>query len=130
MRNIVVGVDGSGVSRLALEFAGRLGLEVGACLTVVNVRRLATAVSRSWSRAEERRAWAEAAAVLDPLGVSWQLHTSSGDPVAELDRSAGEHGADLIVIGGRGNTMGSRVLLESVSSRLVHQAHHPVLVVR
>jgi nucleotide-binding universal stress UspA family protein len=139
MREIVVGSDGSTASQPAVELAGRLCRETGARLTVLNVQRLSPALASpvpavsdlaELRGAVERQVRAQAAGVLGPLGVDWRLETGSGDPAGELDRAADRHGADLIVVGGRGHSMAHRILLGSVASRLAHHAHHPVLVVR
>jgi nucleotide-binding universal stress UspA family protein len=54
----------------------------------------------------------------------------SGDPAIQLDLAAEEHGADLVVVGARGHSVPHRLLLGSVSTRLLHHARRPVLVVR
>ncbi len=43
---------------------------------------------------------------------------------------AGKAGADLIVTGSRGLSTVKRIFLGSVSSRIVHEAKIPVLVVK
>lgn len=129
MREIVVGTDCSGASRAALVFAGKLGRDTGAHLTVVSVNRAVARGGRA-ARTQAELARRQAAEVLDPLHVHWRIEARAGDPAAELDRVADDHAADLIVVAGRGRTMAQRLLLEAVSSRLAHHAAHPVLVVR
>ncbi len=53
-----------------------------------------------------------------------------GDPAEELIRLANIHKVDLIVIGSRGLTGINRILLSSVSSQVVAEAHCSVLVVK
>jgi nucleotide-binding universal stress UspA family protein len=72
----------------------------------------------------------QTAGVLDPLSVHWRLERCTGDPVAGLEAAAAGLEAELIVIGGRGCTAAHRLLVESLSSRLVHHADRPVVVVR
>jgi nucleotide-binding universal stress UspA family protein len=127
---------------MALEFAGRLALETGARLTVVCIHRPAPAMpvplpaTRTASdmgaywQAEDQAAQAQAGEVLDPLGVAWKIAVRNGDPAVALDGVANEHGAELIVVSGRGGSMGHRLRLGSVSDRLVRHADRPVLVVR
>ena len=53
-----------------------------------------------------------------------------GKPVDEILQYLGRTPVDLVVVGTRGLSRGSRLLLGSVSSRLVAEAPCPVLVVR
>ena len=55
---------------------------------------------------------------------------ASGSPADEIVRSAQELGVDLIVTGSRGAGVVGSVILGSVSHRVMHYAHCPVLVVR
>ena len=52
-----------------------------------------------------------------------------GGPAAAIAKVADEIGADLIVVGGRGRSGVTGVLVGSVSQRLLHIASQPVLVV-
>lgn len=53
-----------------------------------------------------------------------------GDPATAIMDYAGKAGADLIVTGSRGLSTVKRIFLGSVSSRIVHEAKIPVLVVK
>jgi nucleotide-binding universal stress UspA family protein len=137
-QHILVGVDGSDASAQAATMAGRLAADLDAKVTAVYVRQLPTTVppfgtdiylDSYWEEAE-RLAGERAAEALDPLGASWLFEVRTGDPAVQLELSADEHGADLIVVGARGHSVGHRLLLGSVSARLVHHARRPVLVVR
>ena len=107
-------------------------------MTAVYVRQLPATVPPfstdfyldSYWEEVERLAGERAAEALDPLGASWRFEVRTGDPVVQLQLSADENGADLIVVGARGHSVAHRLLLGSVSTRLVHHAHRPVLVVR
>ena len=138
-RHILVGVDGSDASAQAAEMAGRLAADVGAKLTVVFVRQLPTVPASPFGvtmdldtywEDQERAVSSRAAGVLNKLGVAWRLEVRTGDPAVQLELAADVNGADLVVVGARGHSVAHRLLLGSVSSRLLRHARRPVLVVR
>jgi nucleotide-binding universal stress UspA family protein len=53
-----------------------------------------------------------------------------GDPAGEIIKAAQEHKADLIIMGSRGLGQIGGLILGSVSERVLHAAHGPVLIVR
>ena len=53
-----------------------------------------------------------------------------GDPAGEIIKAAKEHSADIIVMGSRGMGQIGGLILGSVSERVLHAAHGPVLIVR
>lgn len=53
-----------------------------------------------------------------------------GEPATEILKVAEETRADLIIIGSRGLGLIGGLILGSVSERVLHGAHRPVLVVR
>ena len=53
-----------------------------------------------------------------------------GDPAGEIVKAAKEHNADIIVMGSRGHGQIGGLILGSVSERVLHAAHGPVLIVR
>jgi nucleotide-binding universal stress UspA family protein len=136
--HILVGVDGSDASAQAATMAGRLAAALDAKVSAVYVRQLPTTVppfgagiylDSYWQEAE-RLAAERAAEALKGLDAPWRFEVRSGDPAVQLELSADEHDADLIVGGARGHSVAHRLLLGSVSARLVHHARRPVLVVR
>jgi nucleotide-binding universal stress UspA family protein len=141
MRRIVVGVDGSRKSIQAVAFAGRLATETGAGLTVVFVRHIppgyygppleveSAELERHYRLAEQRVA-RRVVKALTPPTVPWDLEVGSGEVAEEVQRVARERGADLIVVGTRRQGPIGRLLGGSVSTRVVHHADRPVLVVR
>ena len=138
-RHILVGVDGSDASAQATEMAGRLAADLDAKLTVVFVRQFPAVPASPFGvtmdlgtywEDQERLASSRAAEVLDGLDVAWRLEVRTGDAAVQLELSADENGADLVVVGARGPSVAHRLLLGSVSTRLLHHARRPVLIVR
>jgi nucleotide-binding universal stress UspA family protein len=140
MERIVVGVDGSEESLHAVTFAARLARETGAGVTVVYVRHIPAGYSgrplvgpaelERYYQTVERRVTRRVVRALTPLTIPWDLEVGRGDVAREVQRVARERGADLIVVGTRGQGPLARLLAGSVSSRVVHHADRPVLVVR
>jgi nucleotide-binding universal stress UspA family protein len=136
MRRIVVGFDGSDHSRKALERAADLASE--AELTVV----CAAGVSELSRHAPgevpvapkdvdaRATALAEARSYLDGRGMAARYIEGHGSPADVIVDEAEDSGADLIVVGTRGLHAGRRLLLGSVSTKVVHHAPCDVLVVR
>lgn len=65
-----------------------------------------------------------------PPDVHFYVHTRIGDPASEIVGVAEEVGADLIVLGCHERGTVERLLLGSVSSKVLHHARCPVLVAR
>lgn len=125
-RRILLASDGStaaaGAEDLAIDLAQLCQLP----LTLVSV----TSPSHNAER------MAEAQAVLDQLlarvqaaGLKGETVLAEGRPEAEVVATAASRGADLIVIGNRGRTGLKRLLLGSVSERVMGLAQGPVLIV-
>lgn len=136
---LVVGVDGTAGSRHALEAAADLALATGARLCVVHVEAMPAAVALGTAGAvaaltEANEVAADAAhldceLVLAAQPIDWSFETRQGDVAPELQRSAEEHDAAGIVVGRHGHRLVHRMVLGSVTDRLVHHAPVPVLVV-
>lgn len=144
MSHIVVGVDASATSRVALRVAGREARNRGVDLVVVHVWRRA---HRSHPAPEEAHwpldretAKREAEEFLAKLIQEEIGHVDDADgfvvrPVAvESDhpaRTLVEHsvGATFLVVGSRGLKGFKGELLGSVSQQVVAEAHCPVLVI-
>jgi nucleotide-binding universal stress UspA family protein len=131
LRTIGAGFDGSPESQAALEFAHQIAEAVGARLRVicVVVPPDPGGPSADWAEhAHKRRAEAEErlAAALAHLGDIATGALSVGDPARELADAA--HDLDLLVTGSRGYGPVRRLVLGSTSTKLVHEAPCPVLV--
>ncbi|MCA1668649.1 MAG: universal stress protein [Thermomicrobia bacterium] len=87
------------------------------------------ALDRSAKSAAER-AIGEVVAVVSDLAMRVETMIRSGSPADEIVHTAETIGANLIVLGSRGHGEMRSVLLGSVSERVLHHAHCPVLIVR
>jgi nucleotide-binding universal stress UspA family protein len=124
MGPVVVGVDGSPASLVALDLA----------VEEATARVLPLVVVHARGTGETAEAGARLAAVA--LSRAWSEHPSvaatavvgDGDPVALL--LARSRGASLLVVGHNGRCANGRVRLESIVHRMVGPASVPVLVHR
>lgn len=139
MPGIVVGVDGSGHSRKALETAAAEAAAHGVPLTVLVIHQAVRDVYGSASHYGDDAALTEkakeaaqaetdqvlAAAGSQPTSVT--VTAVHGLPVDELVKAS--EGADMIVLGRRGMGGFVRLLMGSVSSQVAQHALCPVLIV-
>ncbi len=140
MTGIVVGIDGSGHSVRALEWAAREAALRQVPLTVVTVHQPAVSywgsvvvqeADHTLSDQAHKAAREQTDAVLDRLGERTPPQVTvdavSGAPAEELLRAAQD--ADLLVVGSRGAGGFKRLLMGSVSTMVTHHAHCPVVVI-
>lgn len=141
MPGITVGVDGSDNSHRALEWAMKEAALRHADLTVLTVHEVMASywtsepviMEQDRPLAEKARLWAEdaVAAVTGQLGdakpASVTVRAVSGFADRELIE-ASKH-SDLIVVGSRGGGGFARLLVGSISNKVVHHAACPVVLV-
>jgi len=139
MPGIVVGVDGSGHSRKALETAANEAVAHGAPLTVLVIHQAVRDVYGSASHYGDDAALTEKAkaaakeeadqvlAGLDSRPTSVTVTAVHGLPADELVKAS--EGADMLVLGRRGQGGFARLTMGSVTSQVAHHAHCPVLIV-
>jgi nucleotide-binding universal stress UspA family protein len=145
-RRIVVGDDGSDIARSAAEMGVGIGELLGA--NVLLVRAHQEHVQLEWLESlphDEREVYEEAveeglrserealearAAELEPLaGSAPKARVARGDAAKNLLEAAEENGApSLVVVGARGLGFARRMLLGSVSTKILRAAVGPVLV--
>ena len=130
---ILVGYDGSEHSRRALEVAAELAKN-GDPVTVVavaDVGMMSAKASPDIGKATHRkRVLDEASELLTERGVTAETIPAEGHPGDAIVEEAKNAGADLIVVGTRGLSTTQRIVLGSVSTKVVHDAPCNVLVVR
>lgn len=71
-----------------------------------------------------------ARARLDAAGLAYTYHVSVGNPAETIVQYAQEQKIDQIVMGARGESNLSRILLGSVAGKVAHLAPMPVLLVK
>lgn len=141
MLTLLVAVDGSDNSLRAVEHvikrvaaakdAHRIHLVNvqhplhGSVSTFVNAEQI-----KQYHQDEGMKALSRAQQVLDAAGVAYEHHLFVGEPAEVVTRYAKEQACDEIVIGSRGLSGISSLLLGSVASKIIHLAAMPVLVVK
>ncbi len=140
MSGIIVGVDGSGHSQRALEWAMHEAAIRQVPLTVLTVSEAVRGYYSGMAvfpddtaRTEEacRLAQAETDKVLagldEPRPASVTVKAVHGFPVEEIIGAAKD--ADMIVVGSRGAGGFTKLMMGSVADQVTKHAHCPVLIV-
>jgi len=132
---VVVAYDFSPSSEQALgravETAARAPQHVLHIISVLDPREHATIETADQvHKAILARATAAFAGRPTASEVQFFVHARIGHPAAEILALAAEVGADLIFIGSHGKTGIERLLLGSISERVVREAGCPVVVAR
>jgi nucleotide-binding universal stress UspA family protein len=140
MSGITVGVDGSGHSQGALEWAVREAAIRHEPLTVLTVHQVAASgwggvvvYPEDQDFAEQARKAAQDAAdraverLGEPERPAVTVLSLIGTPAEELVEASRD--ADLVVVGSRGAGGFTRLMMGSVSSQVAEHAHCPVTVV-
>ncbi len=78
----------------------------------------------SWQKLE---AWTKKA---QEINIKAELRQENGNPGPIICRIAKEWEAELIIIGRRGHSMASEIILGSVSSYVIHRSHCSVHIVQ
>jgi nucleotide-binding universal stress UspA family protein len=145
--SVLVAMDGSEDSFRAVRFLSTLALPRQTkvrLLSVVERIRYPTTAPQSVHgqlvamlkeleaerRAELDKVLEQAAAQLDDKITRVTRYTPTGDPAEEIVTTASDFDTDLVVVGARGLGGMARVLLGSVSQKVLHHARCPVLIVK
>lgn len=127
-RHILLPVDGSEHSLEAARKLGQLLNVQGAELSLLYVADGAEKIT--W-QTEARQIFSATNAALARHGLTAHRQLIiEGDPADEILKFAAEVGADLIAMGSHGRTGVMRLLMGSVSKKVLDQASCPVLIVR
>lgn len=127
--DVVVGIDGSEESLIALQVALDMLGDYASSITVATVLdyEARTAPAGEETRAEAAELLAEATSHLDHHALSTQI--LYGPPDRALNEFATHNGKELIVVGARGRGA-AEALFGSVTESLVGDSDVPVLVAR
>jgi nucleotide-binding universal stress UspA family protein len=144
LRRIILAIDTSDASAKALAFVltkfqpdrsteegGRAPFHVSEPLAPITIRFTAP-----WIKSEQkmkdaaRRLVNQTVQQLIKAGFTAEPVCKAGDPAEEIMNMAAKQHTDMIVMGAKGLGTIDRILLGSVSTRVVQYANCPVLVVR
>jgi nucleotide-binding universal stress UspA family protein len=144
MMRMLVAADGSPHAIRAAELAARLARELReAEVILINVGHIPTialggpgnelvdfAALEEGLRQASETILNQTAKAFGGIDIPMTRTYRRGDPAGEIIKAAKEHKADLIIMGSRGLGQIGGLILGSVSERVLHGAHGPVLIVR
>jgi nucleotide-binding universal stress UspA family protein len=137
MKKILVAIDGSQQAAAALRMGAELARRLGSELRIVHALPRYDGAADPWFEPFERAAEENARGMLDQAVSGCGVEAGKvsaeilhGAPAESVADEAERWPADVVVVGSRGQHAVARVLMGSVSDRLVHICAKPVLVVR
>ena len=136
-QKVLVGYDGSPLAEKAVDVAIRFGVCEKSVISVLAVARLpepATSVEVE-AVLDDAREHFEAGLkrVVErgrTLGIEIATDIVVGHPGEQLIHRAETEHVDLIIVGRRGTSLFQKIMLGSVSERVLRYAHCPVLLVK
>lgn len=130
VKTIVVGVDGSHDSRVAVEWAARLASDVGARVVAVHAVGLLEHERGDPGGSHLQPALESWTAALEPLAADQvERRLVAGDPVGAIREAVADCSADLVVVGARGIGSRGAARLGSTSLRLAEGCGCPLVIV-
>lgn len=140
MRRVLVAIDGSDpamhAARLGVDVAARFGAKVTLAYVVPRLLLPPDVYGLTLEEVEREQGGhaqevlRKAFVSLSGSGVEVETQVLHGPPAEALAEAAAAPDVDLLVVGSRGQGAVKRVLMGSVSDRIVHICPKPVLVVR
>ncbi|MDJ0845240.1 universal stress protein [Crocosphaera sp.] len=149
---ILVAVDNSAIAEQVIEVALTLAKAVDGQLMLLNVLSqnaedspvsfapyassysidLIEKFKEEWKQYQQEslhklEAWTQKA---QEINIKAELRQANGNPGPIICDIANEWEADLIIIGRRGHSMASEIILGSVSSYVIHRSHCSVHIVQ
>ena len=137
VRKVVIGLDGSSGASRALDWVLTTLASPGTEVVAVHAVRpmgefLLDLPALGMDDWRKNLAWELEEVWCKPLrdaGVSYRAVTVEDNPSRALAQVGGTEQADMIVVGAQGHGNVAEQLLGSVSYKLAHTAHQPVVVV-
>lgn len=140
VKNVLIPIDGSGNSLHAVQYMVDNIRKNGPCVIhLLNVQLpivpgtvlsfIDRATIRKYYEEEAGTALAGAKAILDRSGIPYQATLRVGNIADSIKAYATEHHCDHIVMGARGLGAASSLLLGSVTVKVLHSAHIPIIVI-
>ncbi len=148
MKNILIPIDGSVYSNKALELGREIAREFDSSITVLNAIHVAmpviamshsaVAIDNAFEKAELEKAREHSYELLQAAKDSFgdmadkvEMICIEGDAVKSIVNYANANGIDLLIMGSHGlGAVLERLLVGSVTTKVLHQAEQPVLVVK
>lgn len=132
VKKILYPTDFSPYSNQAYFHAVALAQHHKASLTVVYVYTPGAAPAARGNGQGDRQYWREQLEQIRPANPSIPVHHVflEGDPATEIDRYARDAGIDLIVMGTHGRTGVERLLVGSVTEKVMREAPCSVMAVK
>ncbi|MGP4772584.1 universal stress protein [Acinetobacter oleivorans] len=142
-QHILVPIDGSETSMIAMKEAIKLGKALNSKITVVQVMALDPFIADAYVKTGQTNELIERTRtyLLDILEQAKQQFSNEGITVEtkllegfvvheEIIQAARDLNADLIVMGSHGRTGVRKLVLGSVAQKVLGESHIPVLIVR
>jgi nucleotide-binding universal stress UspA family protein len=139
-KKILVAIDGSDMSKKALDTALLLAKEHESLLSLVNVGKslaipqgmVIDSIDEVYDsmRKEGEDLLNKGKWMAESQGIAVEAHYVEGDPAAQIIKLANEGLFQLIVLGNRGLGPFKEMMLGSVSHRVSQLSHCPVLIVK
>lgn len=142
LNKILVAVDFSDHSKVAMYYAAEFGRVFGAEVIACNIVEPAEALSQlppggegyfppNVAELRKEKAEEECEKMLTAAGVdNGRVVVAAGTPFVEIIRIAREENVDLVIVGTHGRGAIAHMLLGSVAEKVVRKAPCPVLSVR
>lgn len=141
MLKVLLAVDGSETALHAVDHVIKRALDAknGYQVHLVNVQHplhgsvstfINAAQIKQYHHDEGMKVMLPAREKLDAAGVAYQTHLFVGDPAEVVTRYAKEQGCDEIVIGTRGLSGISSLLVGSVATKIIHLSEVPVVLIK
>ncbi len=124
---VLLATDGSRYGDTAAVIAGNIAVMCALPLTAISVVLPSHAPER---RREAQQALERVRQVMSEKGVRVDIRLLEGRPEQAIVEAAEKEGADLVVMGSHGRTGLDKVLMGSVSERVLNQTSCPILIAR